>query len=143
MIKNQYLLPLIPELLDKVDKAKCFTALDMHNGYHQLWMALGEEWKTTLWIRYGLFEYNVMPFSLCNAPATFQHLMNDVLWEYLDDFLVIYLDDMLIYSETASEHKCYIRMVLEKLWQAGLYAKPEKCQFSIEEMAFLGYLISM
>ena len=105
-------------------------------------MAPGEEWKTAFRTQYGLFEYNVVPFGLCNAPAAFQHLMNDVLREYLNDFLVIYLDDVLIYSETASEHKRHVRLVLEKLRQAGLYAKPEKCQFSVEEVAFLGYLIS-
>ena len=68
--------------------------------------------------------------------------MNNVLQEYLDDFVVIYLDDVLIYSESASEHKRHVRMVLEKLRQASLYAKPEKCQFSVEEVTFLGYLIS-
>src|ERR1700738_2166443 len=105
-------------------------------------MAQGEEWKTAFRTRYSLFEYNVVPFGLCNAPTTFQHLMNDVLREYLDDFVVIYLNDVLIYSETTSEHKRHVRMVLEKLRQAGLYAKPEKCQFSVQEVAFLGYLIS-
>ena len=98
-IKNRYPLPLIPELLDKVGKATRFTALDMRDGYHLLRMAPGEEWKTAFRTRYGLFEYNVVPFGLCNAPAAFQHLMNDVLREYLDDFLVIYLDDVLIYSK--------------------------------------------
>jgi len=67
--------------------------------------------------------------------------MNDVLCEYLDVFVVIYLDDVLIYLENASEHKRHIRMVLEKLRQTGLYAKPEKCQFSVQEVAFLGFLI--
>ena len=83
-----------------------------------------------------------MPFSFCNAPAAFQQLMNTVLWEYLHNFLVIYLDNMLIYLETALEHKCHIRIVLKKLRQTGLYAKPEKCQFSVEEGVFLGHLIS-
>ena len=141
-IKNRYPLPLIPELLDKVGQATRFTAMDMRDGYHLLRMAPGEEWKTAFRTRYGLFEYNVVPFGLCNAPAAFQHLMNDVLREYLDDFVVIYLDDVLIYSKNASEHRRHVRMVLEKLRQAGLYAKPEKCQFSVQEVAFLGYLIS-
>src|ERR1700726_645151 len=138
-IKNRYPLPLIPELLDKVGQATRFTAMDMRDGYHLLRMAPGEEWKTAFRTGYGLFEYNVVPFGLCNAPAAFQHLMNDVLREYLDDFVVIYLDDVLIYSKNASEHRRHVRMVLEKLRQAGLYAKPEKCQFSVQEVAFLGY----
>jgi len=117
--------------------------LDMRDGYHLLRMAKGEEWKTAFRTRYGHFEYNVVPFGLCNGPAAFQHLMNDVLREYLDVFVVIYLDDVLIYSETASEHKRHVRLVLEKLRRAGLYAKLEKCQFSVQEVAFLGYLISL
>ena len=92
--------------------------------------------------QYGLFEYNIIPFSLCNASVTFQHLMNDVLHEFLNDFLVIYLNNILIYSEITSEHKQHIRMILKKLQQASLYAKPKKCQFSVQEVAFLGYLIS-
>jgi len=69
--------------------------------------------------------------------------MNDVLHEYLDVFVVIYLNDIVIYSETASKHKGYVRMVLEKLLQASLYAKPEKYQFSVQKVAFLEYLISL
>ena len=141
-IKNRYPLPLIPELLDKVGKAKCFTGLDMRDGYHLLRMANGEEWKTAFRSRYGLFEYNVVPFGLCNAPAAFQHLMNEVLREYLDVFLVIYLDDVLIYSNSKAEHKRHVRLVLQRLQEAGLYVKPEKCQFSVSEVSFLGYLIS-
>ena len=141
-IKNRYPLPLIPELLDKVGKAKYFTGLDMRDGYHLLRMGVGEEWKTAFCSRYGLFEYNVVPFGLCNAPAAFQHLMNDVLREYLDDFLVIYLDDILIYSNTKSEHQHHVRLVLQRLREAGLYVKPEKCQFAVSEVSFLGYLIS-
>ena len=114
----------------------------MRDGYHLLRMGVGEEWKTAFRSRYGLFEYNVVPFGLCNAPAAFQHLMNDVLREYLDDFLVIYLDDILIYSNTKLEHQHHVRLVLQRLREAGLYVKPEKCQFAVSEVSFLGYLIS-
>ena len=78
-------------------------------------MAPGEEWKTAFRCRYGLFEYNVMPFGLCNAPGTFQHYMNDTFRDFLDEFLVVYLDDMLIYSKNLKEHKIHVRRVLERL----------------------------
>jgi hypothetical protein len=71
-------------------------------------MAAGEEWKTAFRCRYGLFEYTVMPFGLCNAPGTFQHYMNDTFCEFLDKFLIIYLDDLLIYSDNLSEHKKHV-----------------------------------
>jgi hypothetical protein len=90
-------------------------------------MALGEEWKTAFRCRYGLFEYQVMPFGLCNAPGTFQHFVNDTFSDYLDDFLAAYLDDLLVFSSTLKEHKHHVRLVLERLQEAGLHIKPEKC----------------
>jgi len=78
-------------------------------------MAEGEEWKTAFRCQYGLFEYTIMPFGLCNAPGTFQHYMNDIFHEFLDKFLIIYLDDMLIYSDTLAEHCAHVCLVLERL----------------------------
>src|SRR5277367_721955 len=104
-------------------------------------MAEGEEWKTAFRCRYGLFEYNVMPFGLCNAPGTFQHYMNDTFPEFLDKFLIIYLDDLLIYSDTLAEHKKHVRMILERLQEAGLCLKPSKCQVHVQEVAFLGFVV--
>src|SRR5277367_1235758 len=104
-------------------------------------MAEGEEWKTAFRCRYGLFEYNVMPFGLCNAPGMFQHYMNDTFREFLDKFLIIYLNDLLIYSDTLAEHKKHVRMILERLQEAGLCLKPSKCQFHVQEVAFLGFVV--
>ena len=104
-------------------------------------MASEEEWKTAFRCRYGLFEYNVMPFGLCNAPGTFQHYMNDTFRDFLDKFLIIYLDDLLIYSDSLAEHKVHVRMVLERLRDAELYLKPSKCQFHVQEVGFLGFIV--
>ena len=141
-IKNKYPLPLIGELLDRVGKAKRFTKLDMRDGYHRLRMAKGEEWKTAMRCRYGLYEFCVMPFGLCNAPGSFQHFANDIFKDFLDDFLVVYLDDLLIYSNTPQEHKRHVRLVLQRLREAGLYLKLEKSVFNAEEVPFLGFIIS-
>jgi hypothetical protein len=141
-VKNRYPLPLIGELLERLANAKYFTKLDMREGYYLLRMARGEEWKTAFRCRYGLFEYQVMPFGLCNAPGTFQHFVNDTFSDFLDQFLAAYLDDLLIYSDSLKEHKAHVRLVLERLKSAGLYVKPEKCLFHVTEVPFLGYLIS-
>jgi Reverse transcriptase (RNA-dependent DNA polymerase)/RNase H-like domain found in reverse transcriptase/Integrase zinc binding domain/Chromo (CHRromatin Organisation MOdifier) domain/Integrase core domain len=140
-IKNRYPLPLIGELLDRLSKAKYFTKFDVRDGFNRLRIAPGEEWKTAFRCRYGLFEYTVMPFGLCNAPGTFQHYMNDTFHDFLDEFLIVYLDDLLIYSKTLKEHKQHVRKVLERLRDAGLYLKPSKCVFHVEEVTFLGFVI--
>jgi len=112
-IKNRYPLPLIGELLERISKAKYFTKFDVRDGYNWLRIASGEEWKTAFRCRYGLFEYTVMPFGLCNAPGTFQYYMNDTFRDFLDEFLVVYLDDMLIYLDNLKEHRKHVRKVLE------------------------------
>jgi hypothetical protein len=83
-----------------------------------------------------------MPFGLINAPTIFQHLMNNVFHEYLDDFMVYYINDILIFSKNMEDHKCHVRLVLEKLREIGLYANLEKCEFHQSEIEFLGYVIS-
>jgi hypothetical protein len=102
----------------------------------------GDEWKIAFRIRYGHFEYNVMLFELTNAPAIFQHLINDIFHEFLDDFVVCYLDDILIFSKNLEEHKQHVHLVLQKLRDVGLYAKLEKCIFHQPQVEFLGYIIS-
>ena len=103
---------------------------------------MGDEWKTAFRTRYGHFEYLVMPFGLTNAPATFQSYINEVLRTYLDEFCVAYIDDILIYSRTLEEHIEHVRKILKKLLEHGLYVKLEKCQFHVQEIEFLGYILS-
>ena len=79
---------------------------------------------------WGLFEWNRMPFGLCNAPATFQRLMNQVLRKYLGKFVLVYLDDIIIYSKTFEEHKEHVRLVFEALRAASLMMKPKKYKFA-------------
>ena len=88
------MIPLAAELFDKLSKASYFTKLDLRSGYWQVRIAVGDEGKTTCVTWYGSYEFLVMPFGLTNASATFCNLMNDVLFDYLDAFVVVYLDDM-------------------------------------------------
>ncbi len=85
--KNRYPLPLIIGLLDRLRTGKIFTKLDLRGPYNLLKIRPDDEWKTAFRTRYGHFEYMVMPFGLTNAPAIFQHLMNDIFWEYMDEFV--------------------------------------------------------
>ncbi|RVW96773.1 Retrovirus-related Pol polyprotein from transposon 17.6 [Vitis vinifera] len=112
-IKNKYPIPLATELFDRLSKTSYFTKLDLRSGYWQVRIAAEDEGKTTCVTRYGSYEFLVMPFGLTNALATFCNLMNDVLFDYLDAFVVVYLDDI-----------------------------PEKCEFAQEEITFLGHKIS-
>lgn len=140
-IKNRYPLPLISETLQRLSQAKIITRQDLRWAYNLIRIKKGGEWKTAFRTRYGLFEYLVMPFGLTNAPATCQQFVNDVLRQFLDVFCVCYLDDIMIYSQDPLEHVTHVRMVLEKLREAGLYVKGEKCEFHTEETAFLGFIV--
>ena len=82
-----------------------------------------------------------MPFRLTNAPVIYQDMLNDVLREYLDVFVVVYLDDILVYSRILEEYQLYISKVLECLGVRDLRLKPEKCKFYIEEVNLLGFII--
>ena len=83
-----------------------------------------------------------MPFGRMNAPALFQHLINDTLWEFLDIFCTAYLDDILIYSDTLEEYKAHVTSTLRKLESAGLSLKPGKCEFHTQKVKYLGLYIT-
>ena len=100
------------------------------------------EEMTTFRTRYGSYRCKVLPFGLTNGPATYQRYMNDVLFEYLDDFCTAYLDDILIYSENEAEHAEHVRKVLERLRQAGLQVDIKKSEFHVARTKYLGFIIS-
>jgi hypothetical protein len=140
-IKNKYPLPLITELLDRLKNAKVYTVLDLLGAYNLLRIKPGEEWKTAFRTRYGLYEYCVMPFGLCNAPASFQEFINDVLGDLLDDSVSAYLDDILIFSTDVEKHEAQVKEVLRRLRKYGLVVKLEKCIFSAKEVPYLGFIV--
>src|SRR5205807_2189754 len=131
------------ETLSRLSAAKYFTKLDIRNAYSLIRMKKGEEWKTAFHTRYGLYQYNVMPFSLCNAPATFQAYINEALKEFLDVFCTAYLDDVLIYSNSFDEHIEHVTKVHERLTEFKLQCKPQKCEFHIQSTGYLGVVISI
>ena len=142
-IKNRYPLPLIGVSLDRLGCAKQFTQLDLPSAYYRMRIREGDEWKTAFRTRYGHFEYQVMPFGLSNAPASFQGYINKILAEKLDIFVIVYLDDILVYTEDPGQpHVDAVRWVLEQLRRHGLFANLKKCRFHQDEVRFLGFVVS-
>lgn len=141
-VKDRYPLPRIDELLDRLHGSAVYSAMDLLSGYHQIQIVPEDIPKTAFRTRYGLYEFKVMPFGLCNAPATFQRLMNDILRPYLDKFVLVYLDDILIYSKSVEEHVEHVEKVLTLLREHQLFARAPKCKFGVTEVEFLGHFVS-
>ena len=114
-VKNSYPLPLVSDILTHLHDAKFFTILDLHWGFNNMWIKEGDKWKATFQTNQGLFKLTVMFFRLCNSPATFQTMMNDILCEFIHNSVICYMDDILIYSHTLSEHWQIICQVLATL----------------------------
>lgn len=140
--RNRYPIPLIEETLARVLGCKYLTKLDIIAAFNKLRMHPESEDLTTFVTSMGAYKYHVLPFGLTNGPASYQHYMNDVLFEYLNDFVQAYLDDILIYSKTRKEHTRHVRLVLQKLIDAGLQVDIAKSQFYVQETSFLGVLLS-
>ncbi|KAL5512271.1 hypothetical protein ACEPAG_3556 [Sanghuangporus baumii] len=141
-VKNKYPLPLINELIDKVKDAKYITKLDVRWGYYNIRIRKGDEWKAAFRTNLGLFEPTVMFFGLCNAPATFQGFMNNIFRELIHEgVVIIYLDDILIFSNTLEEHRERTRRVFEILRKNKLFLKPQKCEFEVSTVKYLGHII--
>ncbi|CUA68987.1 Transposon Tf2-12 polyprotein [Rhizoctonia solani] len=139
-VKNAYPLPLIQTLVEKLRGSTVFSTLDLKSGYNLVRIRKGDEWKTTFKTKYRLFEYRVMPFGLCNAPAAFQHFMNDIFRDILDVYVVVYLDDILIFSKSQEEHVKHVQEVLKRLRDNACYCNLEKCFFFKSEVEYLGVI---
>ena len=140
---NRYPIPLIDETLARVTGCKYLTKLDIIAAFNKLRMHPDSEDYTTFVTSMGAYKYHVLPFGLTNGPANYQHYMNDVLFDCLNKFCQAYLDDILIYSRTKREHVRHVREVLTRLRKAGLQVDIEKCEFHVQETAFLGVLLSI
>ena len=141
-IKNRYPLPLPEELFDRLGGATIYSSIDLRSGYWQVPLRKEDIPKTAFKTRWGLYEFLVVPFGVSNAPAQFMNLMNDVLADYLDDFVVVFLDDILVYSKTIEDHVVHLRKVLQKLRDHQLFAKASKCEIAYESIEFLGQQVT-
>ncbi|KAL0294450.1 UNVERIFIED_CONTAM: Retrovirus-related Pol polyprotein from transposon [Sesamum radiatum] len=130
------------DLLDQLKGATVFSKIDLRSGYWQLRIEEGSILKTAFRTRYGHYEFVVMPFGLTNAPAAFMSLMNKTLQPFLDQFVIVFIDDIMIYSSSYEEHEQHLCTVLQILREKQLYAKFNKCEFWMKEIAFLGHVVS-
>ena len=135
-------LPRIDDSLDLLSGAKYFSSLDLASGYWQVGMAPTAQEKTAFTTHTGLYEFQVMPFGLCNAPATFQRLMENVLTGMARDKCLVYLDDILVIGQSPDEHLSNLREVFTRLQSDGLRLKPSKCRLLKEEVEYLGHVVS-
>jgi hypothetical protein len=134
-IEDAFPIPVVDELLNELYDARFFTKLDLRSGYHQVRMKPEDIDKTVFRAHDAFFKFLVMPFRLCNAPATFQSLMNNVMCAYLHRFMLVFFDDILIYNASWADHLCHLRVVLVVLRQHRLFIKRSKCSFSVDVVA--------
>ena len=140
--KDAYLLPHIDDTLQSLSGSTWFSTIDLLSGYWQVDIAEDDKEKTAFITHDGLFEFNVMPFGLCNAPATFQRLMNLTLSGMLWSECLVYLDNIITFGRSFQEHLSHLASVLERLQELNLKVKLSKCNFLKQQVRYLWHVIS-
>lgn len=135
-------LPRMLDCLDAVAGSMYFSTFDLTSGYHQIPVKEDDIHKTAFVTKYGLYEFTAMPFGLTNAPATFQRVMELALQGLQWLTCLIYLDDVIVFSPTFDSHIQRVSEVLDRILQANLKLKPEKCHLLQPEVEFLGHIVS-
>ena len=130
-IKNKYPLPHIDEFFDQLQGEMVFSKLNLRQGYYQLRIRKEDVPKAV-----------VMPFGMTNVPAALMDLMRRVFKPYLNQLGVVFIDDIWVYSKTRKDHERHLKIVLQNLREHQLYAKFSKCEFWLDQISFLGHIIS-
>jgi len=142
MVKNNYLLPLISDLINSIEKKKVFTKMDLQWGYNNVRIKEENEWKVVFSTPEGSFKPTVMFFGLTNSPATFQAMINDLLRDLVvKEKVAVFIDNVMIATETKEEYNEIVEKVLRRLEENDLSVKPEKCVWKVREMEFLEVII--
>ena len=141
-VKNNYPLLLITQLVDKLQGAKLFTKMNLRWEYNNVCIKENNEWKAAFTCFHGSFEPLVMYFGLCNSPAMFQVMMNEIFAD-MDDVVVVYINNLMIFTKTENqaEHDKIVLEVLRRLEENDLFVKPEKCMFHTTEVDFLSMIV--
>ena len=141
-VKDAYPLPRVEDCLDTMAGAAWFSSLDLASGYWQLDVAEGDKEKTAFTTHRGLYQFRRMPFGLCNAPGTFERVMEIVMRGLQWRTCLVYLDDIVVFSASFEEHLARLGEVLDRLIDAGLKVKASKCQLGRRRIGFLGHVVS-
>ena len=140
--KDAYPLPRIDESIDALAGSRFFSTMDLQSAFHQVEVENEDKPKTAFTTPLGLLEFNRMPFSLCNAPATYQRLMQHVFNAETFKILLVYLDDIVVFSKTEEEMLQRLEIAFKKLEEVGLKLEIDKCQFFRRKVKFLGHEVS-
>ena len=142
IVKNNYPLPLISDVLENIGTKKMFMKMDLRWGYNNVRIKEGDEWKAAFMTLEGSFEPTIMFFGLTNSPATFQTMMNELLRDLINTGkVVVFIDDVIVGTEMEEGHDELVVEVIKRLEENDLYVKPEKCKWKIREVDFLGVVI--
>ena len=141
-VKDAFPLPRVQDCLDAVAGAESFSTLDLTSGYHQIPVRGEDIPKTAFVTKYGFFEYKTMPMGLTGAPGTFQRLVELVLQGLQWQTCLIYIDDIIVFGVNFEEHMSRLEEVLQRIQNAGLKLKPDKCHLLQHEVEFLGHIVS-
>ena len=121
---------------------KYYTSLDLFSGFHQIELDDDAKQKSTFSTSRGHYHYNRMPFGLCNAPATFQRVMNEIFHDLIGKTMHVYIDNVTIYTKTFKEHMDTLQEVMRRIMKHGMFLKPKKCTIATHELHMLGHIIS-
>ncbi|XP_042065432.1 uncharacterized protein LOC121808942 [Salvia splendens] len=141
-VPGHFPIPTAGELFDELGKERVFSKLDLRSGYHQIRMHEEDVFKTAFCTHDGHFEFLVMPFSLTNAPSTFQAAINSIFQPMLRKFVIVFFDDILIYSPSVKDHETHLSAVLAVLQEHSFFIKLSKCSFCNSMVEYLGHLIA-
>jgi len=140
--RNCYSLSLINEMINKIVDCKHLTRLNIISTFNKLRMHSDSENYTIFIIALEAYKSKVLFFKLTNDSVSFQQYMNNVLWDFLNDFCQVYLNDILIYSKTQREHQQHVKIILDYLREADLQVDIWKCEFNVKETVFLEVIVS-
>ena len=141
-IKNNYLLPLIMDLIDDMESKKVFTKIDLWWSFNNIRIKEEDKQKGVFTTHVGLFELTIIFFGMTNLPATFQTIMNEILRDLVNESKVAtFVDDVLVETETEKRYDKIMEEVLKRLEKNNLYIKPEKYMWKVRKIGFLGVVI--
>lgn len=141
-IKYMFPIPMIDELLDELGGTRCFSKLDLLQGYRQIRIQTNDVPKIAFRTHHGHYEFKVMPFGLCNAPSSFQATMNLVFRPHLRQFIIVFFDDILVYRGSFEDHLHHLYTTFQVLLNNQFVLKLSKCLFAQSQVEYPGHVVS-